>query len=140
MDIAEKEGFDLVEVAPNARPPVCRLMDYGKFKYTQKQKAREAKKHQTHIVVKEVKLRLKTDDHDVAFKMRHIRRFLGEGNKAKVTMVFRGREFAHRDRGMMILRKVAADLAEEADVESSPRMEGRTMNMILVPKGKPVGS
>lgn len=135
--MAEEDGLDLVEVAPNARPPVCKLMDYGKFKYMQKQKAKEAKKNATMIQVKEVKFRPKTDEHDILFKVNHIRRFLAEGNKTKVSVIFRGREITHKERGQMIMRRVLEELGQEAGiVEMAPRMEGRTMIMILAPHKK----
>ena len=135
--MAEEDGLDLVEVAPNARPPVCKLMDYGKFKYMQKQKAKEAKKNATQIQVKEVKFRPKTDEHDILFKVNHIRRFLAEGNKTKVSVIFRGREITHKERGQMIMRRVLEELGTEAGiVEMAPRMEGRTMIMILAPHKK----
>lgn len=134
LEMAEEVGLDLVEVAPQAKPPVCKLMDYGKFKYIQKQKAKEAKRNSTQIQVKEVKLRPKTDDNDVQTKIRHIRRFLSEGDKAKVTVMFRGREITHKDRGLNVLNKIQAELEEEANVELRPKMEGRTMIMILSPK------
>lgn len=134
LEMAEEVGLDLVEVAPQAKPPVCKLMDYGKFKYVQKQKAKEAKRNSTQIQVKEVKLRPKTDDNDVQTKIRHIRRFLKEGDKAKVTVMFRGREITHKDRGLNVLNKIQAELEEEANVELRPKMEGRTMIMILSPK------
>lgn len=134
--MAEEAGLDLVEVAPQAKPPVCKLMDYGKYKYLQKQKAKEAKKNATQIQVKEVKLRPKTDDHDVQTKVRHIRRFLEDGDKAKVTIMFRGREITHRERGLMVLDRIKEELEEDATVEQRPKMEGRTMIMVLAPKAK----
>lgn len=134
LEMAEEVGLDLVEVAPQAKPPVCKLMDYGKFKYIQKQKAKEAKRNSTQIQVKEVKLRPKTDDNDVQTKIRHIRRFLSEGDKAKVTVMFRGREITHKDRGFKVLNRIQVELEEEANVELRPKMEGRTMIMILSPK------
>lgn len=132
--MAEEEGLDLVEVADKARPPVCKLMDYGKYKYIQKQKAKEAKKNATQINVKEVKLRPKTDDHDIMVKVRHIQRFLAEGDKAKVTVQFRGREITHKDRGTLILKRILEELGEDVTIEARPRMEGRTMIMLLAPK------
>lgn len=131
---AESEGLDLVEVAPTARPPVVRIMDYGKFKYEEARKARQARKKQHQIQVKEVKLRPGIEPHDFEFKSRHARRFLEEGDKVKVTMMFRGRQAAHPELG----REVLADFAQVVDdvgkVESSPAMEGRTMIMILAPR------
>lgn len=134
LDMAEETGLDLVEVAPQARPPVCKLMDYGKYKYLQQQKLKEAKRNATQIQVKEVKLRPKTDEHDIQTKIRHIRRFLDAGDKAKVTVMFRGREITHKDRGFMLLDRIQKELEEEANVELRPKMEGRTMIMILSSK------
>jgi translation initiation factor IF-3 len=133
---AMEEGLDLVEVNPMSRPPVCKLMDYGKYKYDQKKKAAVAKKNQKVIEVKEVKLRPKTDDHDFDFKMEHIRRFIGEGNKAKVTIMFRGREITHPEIGKQVLDRVVDSLKDIAMMELFPRMEGRNMFMVLAP-GKP---
>jgi len=133
---AEEAGLDLVEVAPTAKPPVCRIMDFGKYKYEISKKAAESRKHQTVIVVKEIKLRPRTDEHDVNFKMNNIRRFLGDGNKVKVTVMFRGREMAHTDHGRQLLDRIVADLQNEAVVEQPPRMEGRNMTLLLGSKGK----
>lgn len=134
LDLAAEEELDLVEVAPGANPPVCKIMDYGKFKYQQSKRVQEAKKKQTVIQVKEVKVRPKTDEHDLQVKIRHIRRFLGQKDKAKVTIVFRGREIAYTDQGMKILERIEEDLKEEAVIEQHPKMEGRNMVMILAPK------
>ncbi len=134
LDAAREEGLDLVEVAPNADPPVCKIMDYGKFRYQQSKRSQEAKKKQTVIQVKEVKLRPKTDDHDIQTKLRHIRRFLAQKDKAKVTVIFRGREIAFKDRGEMVLQKVLDELKDEVVVEMPPKMEGRNLVMILAPK------
>lgn len=134
LDAAREEGLDLVEVAPNADPPVCKIMDYGKFRYQQSKRSQEAKKKQTVIQVKEVKLRPKTDEHDIQTKLRHIRRFLAQKDKAKVTVIFRGREIAFRDRGEMVLQKVLEELKDEVVVEMPPKMEGRNLVMILAPK------
>ncbi len=131
---AEDEGLDLVEVAPNSRPPVVRIMDYGKYKYEQARKARQAKKKQHNVQVKEVKFRPGIEDHDFEFKTRHARRFLEEGNKVKVTMMFRGRQVAHPELGREVLDRVAAELDDVGKIESAPDMEGRNMTMILVPK------
>jgi translation initiation factor IF-3 len=128
--------MDLVEVNPMAKPPVCKIMDYGKFKYEEKKKASEAKKKQVVVHLKEVKLRPKTEEHDYEFKVRNIKRFLEEGNKAKVTIVFRGREITHKELGSAILDDVNKDLKEVAVVEQAPRMEGRQMFMILAPNPK----
>lgn len=125
-----------MEVSPTAVPPVCRIMDYGKFKYQQSKKLQEAKKKQSHVQVKEVKLRPKTDEHDLQFKIKHVRRFLEEGNKAKITLVFRGREITHVDIGMKALERFATDLEDIAVVEFRPKMEGRSMFMIVAPKVK----
>lgn len=134
LDLAAEVELDLVEVAPNANPPVCKIMDYGKFKYQQSKRSQEAKKKQTVIQVKEVKVRPKTDEHDLQVKIRHIRRFLGQKDKAKVTIVFRGREIAYTDQGMKILERIEEELKEEASIEQHPKMEGRNMVMILAPK------
>jgi len=133
---AEELGLDLVEVAPTAKPPVCRIMDFGKYKYELAKKAHDSKKHQSVIVVKEIKLRPRTDDHDVAFKTNNIKRFLEEGNKVKVTVMFRGREMAHTTYGRALLDRILADLQNEVAVEQSPRMEGRNMTMMLGAKVK----
>ena len=129
-------NLDLVEVAPEARPPVCRIMDYGKFRYEQSKKAREAKKKQTVIELKEIKLRPKTEDHDFQFKARHAERFLQEGNKAKITMMFRGREMARMDRGKVVLDRFVETLKEVGVVEQPAKVEGRNMTLILAPKQK----
>ena len=134
--LADSQQLDLVEVSPTAVPPVCRIMDYGKFKYQQSKKMQEAKKKQTQVQVKEVKLRPKTDDHDLEFKIKHVRRFLEEGNKAKVTLVFRGREITHTELGLKVLERVSSELEDVAIVEFKPKMEGRSMFMIVAPKVK----
>lgn len=134
LELALKDELDLVEVAPNADPPVCKIMDYGKFKYQQNKRSQEAKKKQTVIQVKEIKVRPKTDDHDLATKIKHIRRFLGEKDKAKVTILFRGREIAYADQGAKVLDRIREELKDEAVVEQFPKMEGRNMIMILAPK------
>jgi len=133
---AEELGLDLVEVAPTAKPPVCRIMDFGKYKYELAKKAHESRKHQSVIVVKEIKLRPRTDDHDVQFKTNNIKRFLEEGNKVKVTIMFRGREMAHTSHGRAVLERIVADLQNDAAVEQPPRMEGRNMTMLLGAKAK----
>ncbi len=127
---------DLVEIAPTAVPPVCRLMDYGKFKYQEQKKAHEAKLKQKVIQVKEVKFRPGTDDGDYNIKLRNITRFLEDGDKAKITLRFRGREMAHQDIGMRMLERLKGDLADLAQVEQMPKLEGRQMIMILAPKKK----
>jgi translation initiation factor IF-3 len=133
LSIAQEMGLDLVEINPKANPPVCRIMDFGKFKYEQKKQANLAKKKQKVIEVKEVKMRPKTDDHDFNFKLKHIIRFLTEGNKAKVTIRFRGREIAHPETAASVLDRVINELGEMAVIEQPYRMEGRTMTMILGP-------
>lgn len=134
MATAEAEGLDLVEVAPNARPPVVRIMDYGKFKYEQARKARGAKKKQHQIQIKEVKFRPGIEAHDMDFKMRHARRFLEDGNKVKATMMFRGRQMAHPELGREVLAQLAEALEDVGKVESQPMLEGRNMTMILAPR------
>jgi len=134
LQTAMSLGLDLVEVAPDANPPVCRIMDYGKYRYEQSKKEKDAKKKQSIIQVKEIKMRPKTDEHDLEFKTKHIERFLKEGNKAKVTMIFRGRELMHPDLGKRLLDKLANDLKETAVIEQMPRLEGKNMVMILAPK------
>jgi translation initiation factor IF-3 len=134
LELALKDELDLVEVAPNADPPVCKIMDYGKFKYQQNKRTQEAKKKQTVIQVKEIKVRPKTDEHDLLVKIRHIKRFLGEKDKAKVTILFRGREIAYADQGYKVLDRIKEELKEDAVVEQAPKMEGRNMIMILAPK------
>ncbi len=136
LELAEQQQLDLVEVSPTAAPPVCRIMDYGKFKYQQSKKQQEAKKKQVHVEVKEIKLRPKTDDHDLMFKVKHVRRFLEEGNKAKITLVFRGREITHMDLGRAVIQRFAAELEDVAVIESQPRVDGRNMFMIVAPKVK----
>jgi translation initiation factor IF-3 len=133
---AGEAGFDLVEVNPMAKPPVCKIMDYGKFKYEEKKKASEAKKKQVVVHLKEVKLRPKTEEHDYDFKVRNVKRFLEEGNKARVTIMFRGREITHKELGQALLDDVVKDTKDIAVVEQTPRMEGRQMFMILAPNPK----
>jgi translation initiation factor IF-3 len=136
LERARSEGLDLVEISPMASPPVCKLMDYGKFKYEEKKKASESKRAQLKVELKEVKLRPKTEEHDYEFKVRNMRRFLEDGNKAKVVIQFRGREITHREQGTAILEDVAKDLKDVAVIEQAPRMEGRLMFMILAPTPK----
>ena len=136
LERAGAEGLDLVEVNPMAKPPVCKIMDYGRFKYEEKKKTNEAKKKQVVVKVKEVKLRPKTEEHDYDFKIRNVRTFIEEGNKAKITIMFRGREITHRELGTAVLDDVVQDLKDVAVVESTPRMEGRQMFMILSPNAK----
>ncbi len=136
MRMAEEAEVDLVEIAPQARPPVCRLMDYGKFKYQEQKRAHEARQKQKVIQVKEVKFRPGTDDGDYQVKLRNLRRFLEEGDKAKVTLRFRGREMAHQEFGVRLLDRVRTDLEEVAMVEQMPKLEGRQMIMVVAPKKK----
>jgi translation initiation factor IF-3 len=134
LELAAQDELDLVEVAPNADPPVCKIMDFGKFKYQQNKRTQEAKKKQTVIQVKEVKVRPKTDEHDLQVKIRHIKRFLEQKDKAKVTILFRGREIAYTELGTKVLDRIREELKEDAVVEQLPKMEGRNMVMILAPK------
>ena len=133
---AQELGMDLVEVSPMAKPPVCKIMDYGKFKYTEKKKQNEAKKKQVVVQLKEVKLRPRTEEHDYNVKIGKIREFLQEANKARVTVMFRGREITHRELGQKVLQRVIEDMKEVAVIEAAPRMEGRQMFMILAPNPK----
>lgn len=134
MRIAEERGLDLVEVAPEASPPVCRIMDYGKYKYEESKKAKRALKKQHTIQIKEIKLRPKTEEHDFQFKIRHARKFLEEKNKVKFTMVFRGRELQHKDRAQLILDRAVEEVKDLGFVESGPSLEGRNMIMMVAPK------
>ena len=134
--LAKEAGMDLVEVAATADPPVCRIMDFGKFKYEQQQKKKEAKKNQSVDQIKEIKVRPKTDDHDYETKLRHIRRFLTDGDRCKVTVFFRGREIVHKDRGQAILERVIEDTKDIGKVEQEPSAEGRTLQMLLMPLPK----
>jgi translation initiation factor IF-3 len=136
LRMAEEADVDLVEIAPQAAPPVCKLMDYGKFRYQEQKRAAEAKSKQKIIQVKEVKFRPGTDDNDYQVKMRNLIRFLEEGDKAKVTIRFRGREMAHQEFGMRMLERVKEDLAELGQVEQMPKLEGRQMVMVVAPKKK----
>ena len=137
---AREQGLDLVEVAPNADPPVCRIIDYGKFQYEAKKKAGEAKKKQVVITVKEVKFRPGTDEHDYQFKMKHSREWLQDGDKVKATIFFRGREITHRELGQELLERLEHDLAEVGEVEARPRMEGNQMFLIFAPKRQKGGA
>ena len=134
LDTARSQELDLVEVAPEASPPVCRIMDFGKYKYTQARRLKEARKKQTTISVKEVKMGPKTEKHDFDFKVKHVRRFLEEGHKAKVTVRFKGREMAHTELGWKMLNRMTEMMSDLAVVENHPRMEGRLLSMILSPK------
>jgi translation initiation factor IF-3 len=134
LAIGEEKGFDLVEVSPQAKPPVVKLMDYGKFKYEQQKKAAEARKHQKVIEIKEIKMRPMIDDHDYDVKMRAMKRFFDEGDKVKVTLRFRGREMAHQHLGMQLLDRIQKETDGFAKVEAFPRLEGRQMMMVLAPR------
>lgn len=136
MRKAEEHGLDLVEISPTAKPPVCKIMDYGKYKYEQAKKLHEARKHQVIVITKEVKMRPVTDPHDFGIKLKHIRRFLEDGNKAKVTIQFRGREMAHRELGHQMLQKVVQEVASMGMVEQNPRQEGRFLSLIIAPAKK----
>ncbi|MDD5475555.1 MAG: translation initiation factor IF-3 [Syntrophales bacterium] len=131
---AEDEGYDLVEVAPNASPPVCRIMNYGKFKFQQSKKLHQAKKSQTTVQLKEIRLRPKTEEHDLQVKLRHMRRFLEQNNKVKVTVLFRGREIVYATLGRELLQGIAENLSDLGVVDQHPRLEGRRMVMIVSPK------
>jgi len=130
---AEETGLDLVEVSATAVPPVCRIMDYGKYKYQLSKKSKDAKKKQTVIHLKEIKLRSKTEEHDFQFKLKNIKKFLGEGDKVKVTIVFKGREITHTNLGMVMLKRVAEEIKEVSVIEYAPKLEGRTMIMVVAP-------
>ena len=136
---AREKGLDLVEVAPNADPPVCRIIDFGKYQYEAKKKANEAKKKQVTITVKEVKFRPGTDDHDYEYRMKHARQWLQDGDKVRATIWFRGREMTHRELGARILERLEHDLADVGEVEARPRMEGNQMFIILGPKRHKTG-
>jgi len=131
---ASRVGLDLVEVSPNAEPPVCKILDYGRFKYEAQKKKNEARKKQKVIEVKEIKLRPAIDQHDYEVKMKAVRKFLEEGDKVKVTLRFRGREMAHQDLGVKVLDRVREEFAEEVKIEQSPRLEGRQMVMVMSPR------
>jgi translation initiation factor IF-3 len=134
MEMAEEVGLDLVEISPGAKPPVCKIMDFGKYKYEQQKKAAEAKKKQKVIEIKEVKFRPNIDTHDYDVKMRSVTKFLGEGDKVKVTLRFRGREMAHQELGRELLQRIAGDIEEIAKIEAMPKMEGRQMIMVVAPQ------
>jgi translation initiation factor IF-3 len=134
LEMARAKGLDLVEVAPNVRPPVCRILDYGKYKYEQNRRARKAKKKQHQMQLKEVKMRPKIEEHDYGFKVQHAREFLTDRDKVKLTVMFRGREMAHPELGHRLIQKVIAALDDIASVESSPRSEGRTLTAVLAPR------
>lgn len=134
LALAEEADVDLVEISPTAKPPVCKLMDFGKYKYEQSKKRDEAKKKQKQVQIKEIKFRPGTDEGDYQIKMRNITRFLADGDKVKVTLRFRGREMAHQELGLELLNRVASDVAEAGKIESMPKLEGRQMVMMVAPK------
>ena len=134
LAIAEEAGLDLVEIVPNAAPPVCKILDYGRFRFLEQKKAAEARKKQTVVEIKEIKLRPGIDDHDYETKMKAVRRFFEEGDKVKITLRFRGREMAHQELGMKLLDRVKAEMAEVSKVEAEPMLEGRQMTMIMAPR------
>ncbi len=140
LTLAQSRGLDLVEVSPTARPPVCRIMDYGKFKYEQNRRARKAKKKQHQMQLKEIKMRPKIEEHDYGFKMQHAREFLVSRDKVKFTILFRGREIAHQEIGYKLIQKAIAELADVSSVESPPRSEGRTLTAVLMPRALKPGA
>lgn len=137
--IAENRGYDLIEISPNANPPVCKLLDYGKFRYEQMKKEKLQRKHQQQTQVKEIRLHPNTDDHDFEYKARHVRRFLEEGNKVKATVIFKGREITYQDQGKDILQRLLEKVEDITKVEQEPKMEGRSMIMMLAPDKKKGG-
>jgi translation initiation factor IF-3 len=134
LQLAQSRELDLVEVAPNATPPVCRIMNYGKFQYQMSKRAHEARKHQKHVIIKEVKFRPRTDDHDFEFKKNNILRFIEEGNKAKATVVFRGREMTHQEIGRRLMERLIEELKDRVAIERDPKMEGYALVTIFTPK------
>jgi len=136
LQLAEEEGLDLVEIQPNADPPVCKIMDFGKFRFEQQKKASEARKRQKQVEIKELKFRPVTDEGDYQIKMRNIRRFLEEGDKVKINIRFRGREMSHQELGRQMAERIEADLGDDVVIESRPRLEGRQMVMLIAPKKK----
>jgi translation initiation factor IF-3 len=134
LEIARERGFDLVEVAPQANPPVCRIVDFGKYLYEQKKRQKDAQKKQVIIEVKEIKFRPSTDEHDYNFKMKHAREILADGNKVKATVRFRGREITHKELGMQLLDRLEKDLAESGSIEFRPRLEGMAITVVFSPK------
>jgi translation initiation factor IF-3 len=134
LDVAKKAGLDLVEVAPNADPPVCRIMDYGKFKYQSSKKGQETKKKSRTVQLKEVRMRPRTEEHDLGFKLKNIRKFLEKRDRVKVTVLFRGREMAYMDQGIDLLKRVAEEVEDAGSVEQAPTREGWRLTMVLVPK------
>jgi translation initiation factor IF-3 len=131
---AARAGLDLVEISPTATPPVCRIMDYGKFRYQQSKKIQDARKSQTTIQIKEIRLRPKTEEHDLEVKIRHIKKFLQQNDKVKITMMFRGREITYADLGKKVMEKLRDSLVDVGVIEMQPRLEGRSMIMVIVPK------
>ena len=137
MDMAKEAGIDLVEIAPNAKPPVCKILDYGKYKFEQEKKLKDSRKKQKLLKLKEIRMQPKIEKHDLGFKSKHVQEFLDEGNKVKITVRFRGRELAHTELGRGVLDRVAENLDDGSfSVDRKPQMEGRFMSMILAPKGK----
>jgi len=136
LQLAEEEGLDLVEIQPNADPPVCKIMDFGKFRFEQQKKASEARKRQKQVEIKELKFRPVTDEGDYQIKMRNIRRFLQDGDKVKINIRFRGREMSHQELGRQMAERIEADLGDDVVIESRPRLEGRQMVMLIAPKKK----
>ena len=134
LKMVETQGIDLVEVAPEAQPPVCRMMDYGKYRYQQRKKSQGAKKKQTFVAVKEVKMGSRTDPHDLVYKVRNIRKFIERGQRVKVSVFFRGREITHPELGRAMLNRVVGEVQDVAKVDITPRLEGRSMALLLVPK------
>jgi len=137
--IAENRGYDLIEISPNANPPVCKFLDYGKFRYEQMKKEKLQRKHQQQTQVKEIRLHPNTDDHDFEYKARHVRRFLEDGNKVKATVIFKGREITYQDHGKDILQRLLEKVEDITKVEQEPKMEGRSMIMMLAPDKKKGG-
>lgn len=138
--IAENRGYDLIEISPNANPPVCKFLDYGKFRYEQMKKEKLQRKHQQQTQVKEIRLHPNTDDHDFEYKARHVRKFLEDGNKVKATVIFKGREITYQDHGKDILQRLLEKVEDITKVEQEPKMEGRSMIMMLAPDKKKGGS
>jgi len=136
MEIAQSKGMDLVEVAANVKPPVCRIMDYGKYSYEQSKKTKAAKRKQHVVQLKEIRFRPKTEEHDYQFKLKHIKEFLGQGFKVKATVVFRGREMVHRELGEHLIERLKGDITESGEIETPPKMEGRNLSMMLLARKK----
>lgn len=134
IDTANQEGLDLVEVAPNADPPVCRIMDYGKYKYQASKKDQEARKKGKAFQLKEIKFRPHTDDHDLEYKIRNLKKFLSKKNRVKLTVMFKGREYAYKEAGIELLNRIALEIEEEANIEQEAKIEGRNVTMLVVPK------